>query len=182
MFSHIQVAAIVTFGTGRPVDPLTGLDSNHGHAFPLSVRPLGLGRNALRTPGLASTDLRVLKYFPFGRSARLDLVAEAFNLFNHPNILKINPVFGSNLAPQASRASPSRERVPAESSFPWILSFERQNKVSGSRRPEPFESRAAHVSPTTRGATDSSGDGLGRLLPSSWPAPSPCTESSRSGC
>ncbi len=101
MFSHIQVATILTFGTSRPVDPLTGLDSNRSHAFPLSTRPLDHKRNSLQTPGVASTDFRVLKYFPFGRSARLDLVAEAFNLFNHPNILKINPVFGSNLAPLA---------------------------------------------------------------------------------
>ncbi|MBZ5536854.1 MAG: TonB-dependent receptor [Acidobacteriia bacterium] len=106
MFSHIELAAIVTLGTGRPVDPLTGLDSNRSHAFPLSVRPLDQGRNSLRTSGLTSTDFRVLKYFPFGKSARLDLVAEAFNLFNHPNILTINPVFGSNLAPLAGLGQP----------------------------------------------------------------------------
>jgi hypothetical protein len=106
MFSHIEVAAILNLGTGRPVDPLTGLDSNRSHAFPLSTRPLGLGRNSLRTPGLASMDFRVLKYFPFGKSARLDLVAEAFNLFNHLNIVKINSVFGSNLAPLAGLGRP----------------------------------------------------------------------------
>lgn len=44
-------------------------------------------------------DLRVLKYFPFGESRRLDLVAEFFNLFNHANVAQINPVFGSNLIP-----------------------------------------------------------------------------------
>ena len=106
IFSHIEVAGIVTLGTGRPVDPLTGLDSNRSHAFPLSTRPLGQGRNSLRTPGLATTDFRVLKYFPFGKSARLDLVAEAFNLFNHPNVLKIDPVFGSNQAPLAGLGQP----------------------------------------------------------------------------
>src|SRR6266849_6405188 len=35
-FSHIEVAPILTLESGRPVNPLTGLDSNQNHAFPLS--------------------------------------------------------------------------------------------------------------------------------------------------
>jgi hypothetical protein len=56
----------LTFESGRPVNPLTGLDSNQSHAFPLSDRPLGFARNSLNTPALATMDFRVLKYFPFG--------------------------------------------------------------------------------------------------------------------
>ena len=44
-------------------------------------------------------DIRVLKYFPFGDSRRLDLVAEFFNLFNRSNIAQINPVFGQDVTP-----------------------------------------------------------------------------------
>src|SRR6267154_1410117 len=84
-FSHIEVAPIVTLEAGRPVNPLTGLDSNRSHAFPLSARPLALGRNSLETPTLFTVDLRVLKYFPFGGAKRLDVVAESFNLFNRSN-------------------------------------------------------------------------------------------------
>jgi hypothetical protein len=98
-FSHIELAPILTLESGRPVNPLTGLDSNQSHAFPLSARPLGLGRNSLNTPALATMDFRVLKYFPFGGVKRLDLVAEFFNLFNSPNVSQINPVFGSGLTP-----------------------------------------------------------------------------------
>lgn len=65
-FSHIEIAPIFTAESGRPVNPLTGLDSNQSHAFPLSGRPLDLGRNSLRTPAIVTMDLRVLKYFPFG--------------------------------------------------------------------------------------------------------------------
>src|SRR6267143_1648845 len=43
-FSHIEVAPILTLESGRPVNPLTGLDSNQSHAFPVSARPLSLGR------------------------------------------------------------------------------------------------------------------------------------------
>jgi hypothetical protein len=98
-FSHIELAPILTLESGRPVNPLTGLDSNLSHAFPLSARPLGLGRNSLNTPALATMDFRVLKYFPFGGVKRLDVVAEFFNLFNSGNVSQINPVFGSSLTP-----------------------------------------------------------------------------------
>jgi hypothetical protein len=98
-FGHIEVAPILTLGSGRPVNPLTGLDSNQSHAFPLSPRPLGLGRDSLGTPALATMDFRALKYFPFGGVKRLDVVAEFFNLFNSANVSEINRVFGSGLTP-----------------------------------------------------------------------------------
>jgi len=46
---------------------------------------------------VANVDLRVLKYFPFGETAKLDVVAEAFNVFNRANVVQINPVFGPGL-------------------------------------------------------------------------------------
>jgi hypothetical protein len=95
LFGHIEVAPIFTLESGRPVNPLTGIDSNGNGAFPLSSRPLGFGRNSFKTPVLANVDFRVLKYFPFGETAKLDIVAEAFNLFNRANVAQVNPVFGS---------------------------------------------------------------------------------------
>jgi hypothetical protein len=96
-FSRIEIAPIFTAESGRPVNPLTGLDSNRSHAFPLSARPLDFGRNSLDTPKIVALDLRVLKYFPLGESRRLDIVSEFFNLFNRANVAQINPVFGSSL-------------------------------------------------------------------------------------
>jgi hypothetical protein len=105
-FRHIEVAPIFTATSGQPANPLTGLDSNQTHAFPLSARPLGLGRNSLQNPGTVNMDFRVLKYFPFGESRHLDVVAEFFNLFNHPNVLQTNPVYGSGLTPIAGFGAP----------------------------------------------------------------------------
>jgi len=105
-FRHIEVAPIFTAASGHPVDPITGLDSNQTHAFPLSSRPLDLGRNSLQTSSMVNMDFRVLKYFPFGETRHLDVVAEFFNLFNHPNVLEINPVFGSELTPIAGFGTP----------------------------------------------------------------------------
>ena len=105
-FGHIEVAPILTLESGRPANPLTGLDSNRSHAFPLSARPLALGRNALDTPSLATMDFRVLRYFRFGGAKRLDVVAEVFNLFNSANVSQINPVFGSDLTPMPGFRQP----------------------------------------------------------------------------
>jgi len=95
IFGHIEVAPIFTLESGRPLNPLTGIDTNGNDAFPLSSRPLGFGRNSFKTPTLANMDFRVLKYFPFGETAKLDIVAEAFNLFNRANVAQVNPVFGA---------------------------------------------------------------------------------------
>ena len=99
ILGHIEIAPIVTLSSGRPVNAVTGADEEHNRAFPLSSRPLGFGRNALRTSRFINFDLRALKYFPMGEGRRLDLVVEAFNLFNHPNLLSLNPFFGSGLTP-----------------------------------------------------------------------------------
>jgi len=66
ILGHVEIAPIVTFSAGRPVNAVTGADEVHNRAFPLASRPLGFARNALRTPRFMNFDLRVLKYFPFG--------------------------------------------------------------------------------------------------------------------
>src|SRR5207253_660030 len=89
------------------INALTGLDSNRSGAFPLSARPLGLNRNTLRTPALANVEFRVVKYFPFGEHAHLDLVAELFNLLNHTNVLQISPFYGDGPRPVSGFAQPT---------------------------------------------------------------------------
>ena len=106
VFGHIEVAPIFTVESGRAVNPLTGVDSSRSGAFPLSSRPGGFGRNSLRSPMLVNMDFRILKYFPFGNTARLDLVGEAFNLFNRANVTQINPVYGVGAAPQPGFLQP----------------------------------------------------------------------------
>lgn len=96
IFGHIEVAAIFTVSTDRPVNPLTGLDSDRSHAWPLSPRPLGFGRNSLATSSQVSLDVRVLKYLTVRERRKLDLVVEFFNLFNHTNVSEISPFFGTN--------------------------------------------------------------------------------------
>ena len=117
MLGHVELAPIVTLGSGRPVNPLTGLDSDWSHALPLAARPLGFGRDALKTPGLVAVDFRLLKYFPLGEHAHLDLVAEFFNLLNHANISQINPFYGNRRDPIPGFAQPTESLNPRQIQF-----------------------------------------------------------------
>jgi hypothetical protein len=49
-----------------------------------------LGRNAFTLPGFFTWDMRLAKRIPFGERFKLDLIADAFNLFNRTNIAAAN--------------------------------------------------------------------------------------------
>jgi hypothetical protein len=123
ILGHIEVAPIVTLSSGRPVNALTGADQEHSRAFPFASRPLGFARNAMRTTSFINFDLRVLKYFPMGGRRRLDLVVEAFNLFNHPNVLSLNSSFGSGAAPLATFGMPTTFAAPRQVRFSIDFEF-----------------------------------------------------------
>ncbi len=117
VLGHIEVAPIVTFSSGRPVNALTGADEERSRAFPLVSRPFGFARNALRTPRFINFDVRALKYFPLGEKRRLDLVVEGFNLFNHPNIVAVNSFYGSGATPLATFGTPTAFSSPRQIRF-----------------------------------------------------------------
>ena len=123
LLGHIEMAPIVTLATGRPVNPLTGVDSNRTDAFPLSSRPLGLGRNSLETSGLATIDLRAVRYFPLGGVRRLDFVVESFNLFNRTNVREITPFYGSGASPLPGFAQPLDGFNPRQLQFSIDFEF-----------------------------------------------------------
>jgi hypothetical protein len=123
VLGHIEIAPIVTVSSGRPVNPLTGSDEERSRAFPLTSRPLGLARNSLHTPGFINVDIRALKYFPFGERRRLDLVVEAFNLFNHPNVLSLDPFFGSGVMPLPTFRTPMSFSAPRQIRFSIDFEF-----------------------------------------------------------
>ncbi len=120
---NIEVAPIVNVGSGRPVDPLTGMDPIHNLAFPLNVRPNGFGRNSLRTPFTATVDLRVLKYFKLTEHGKLDVVVESFNLFNRRNVTEIDPVFGAGRAPATGFGRPIEASNPRQVQFSIDFEF-----------------------------------------------------------
>jgi len=109
---QIELAPLITLGTGRPINPLVGLDSNRSDAFPLSARPLGLGRNSLQTPRMAIVDLGVVKTINLGEHRHLDLITQFFNLFNHTSATAINPFFGTGAVPLPGYGQPIQDFSP----------------------------------------------------------------------
>ena len=123
VFGHIEAAPIFTFSSGRPVNVLTGTDDERSRAYPLASRPLGLGRNTLRTPRSINVDLRIVKFFPYGGPRRLDFTAEAFNLLNHPNIVAVNAFYGSGLTSLPSFGTAAGFAAPRQIRFSIDFEF-----------------------------------------------------------
>ncbi len=101
----LEFAPILTVTSGFHANPLTGLDSSHEHIYPFAARPQGFSRNSLATAPNYNLDLRILRIIPVGLG-HLDIVAESFNLLNHPNPAMLNNIFGNYLQPQQSFAAP----------------------------------------------------------------------------
>jgi hypothetical protein len=123
ILGHIEIAPILTISSGRPVNPLTGADEERNLAYPLASRPLGFARNSLHTGSFVNFDLRALKYFPMGEARKLDLVFEAFNAFNHPNVLSLNQFFGSGSAPVSSFGTATSFAAPRQIRFSIDFEF-----------------------------------------------------------
>jgi hypothetical protein len=95
-------STIVTMATGQPVTgsisgfPSGGVDggltgavvSNSGGS--IGGRPNWIERNAYNLPNLYNVDFRLARTFSFTERIRLQLLGEAFNLFNHTNIQSLN--------------------------------------------------------------------------------------------
>jgi hypothetical protein len=123
IFGNIEAAPILIIGSGRPINPLTGIDANRTGAFPLSSRPLGFGRNSLSTPAQVQFDLRVLKFFKIGEHGKLDFVAESFNLLNHTNVVALNQFFGVESAPDSVFAKPNKAGIARQLQFSIDFEF-----------------------------------------------------------
>jgi hypothetical protein len=106
----VRVSTIVTAASGRPFTPITGVDVNgdgDGGAIPGSDRAranpadigTSVGRNSENLPGMFTVDLRLSKRIKLGGGAALDVIAEAFNLFDRTNYSDVNNVFGVGAFP-----------------------------------------------------------------------------------
>jgi hypothetical protein len=123
ILGHIEIAPILTLSSGRPANPLTGADEERSLAFPLASRPQSFVRNSLKTGTFVDLDFRALKYVPIGGVRKLDLVVEAFNLFNHPNVISINQYFGSGAMSLPGFGLPTSFAAPRQMRFSIDFEF-----------------------------------------------------------
>jgi hypothetical protein len=104
-----QFSTIVQLGSGRPFNILAGTDLNgdgDGGAFPpdrartnLADPSTSVPRNSGRLPWQVTVDLRLNKRLRVAPALTLDLMAEAFNLFNRTNFTEVNNIFGVSTYP-----------------------------------------------------------------------------------
>ncbi len=80
---NLTVAPIFDYGSGQPWNHRLGYDYNGDGKN--SDRPVGVPRFSENGPNYASVNLRVTYALPIRGTARADLIAEAFNLFNRVN-------------------------------------------------------------------------------------------------
>jgi outer membrane receptor for ferrienterochelin and colicin len=66
-----------------PYNVTTGMDDNGD--LNVNDRPAGVSRNSERGESAWTIDLRLAKAIALGKKASLELIAEAFNLLNHPS-------------------------------------------------------------------------------------------------
>lgn len=88
-----QLSFVATIASGLPVNPLTGEDTNNdGYRVD---RPAGFARNSFRTPMQATFDASFAKRIALREGVQLELRAEAFNIFNRSNFIKLNNIYGT---------------------------------------------------------------------------------------
>ncbi|MGD0577325.1 MAG: TonB-dependent receptor [Bryobacteraceae bacterium] len=102
ILSGWALSSIVTMTTGQP---LTGSISGYPSGGPdggltggvvsnsggnIGGRPNWLGRNIYNLPDFYNVDFRLARSFKLTEKAQLRLMGEAFNMFNHTNIVSMN--------------------------------------------------------------------------------------------
>ncbi len=90
--ADFYLAPIITARTGFPFDIRTGLDINLDNNN--NDRPFAVGRNTGIGPGFFTTDLRVGRRIRFNADSPvgIELIFDAFNLFNRTNFREVNSV------------------------------------------------------------------------------------------
>ena len=82
-----------------------------------------LGRDRFTEPGFFQWDLRVSRRIPFGERVKLDLIADAFNLFNRTNIASVNQLCDPSAGPTCSAGQPTASYDARQFQFALKLSW-----------------------------------------------------------
>ncbi len=107
----IQVTPIFRGNSARPFNLLAGVDVN-ADRHSSTDRPPGAGRNTGIGPAFYTFDLRLSRTVVLHEKARVELMAEAFNLTNHLNYSSINnTVTGCSQTNNASQVCSSNNPV-----------------------------------------------------------------------
>lgn len=121
ILSGFQLNPIFRYGSALPFNILTGNDRNNDTN--LNDRPVGIGRNTGRGFSFASFDTRLSRRIRVTESVGLEVIAEAFNLFNRANLQLPNATWGTGLTPNANFGQPTSAADPRQFQFGLRLNF-----------------------------------------------------------
>jgi len=94
------LSLVGNFGTGLPVNPITGVDNN-GDGYTVD-RPFGLSRNSFRTPAHKTVDAGLGKDFKLWKRLNAEIRIDATNVLNSKNFTTVNNVYGNTGIPKSS--------------------------------------------------------------------------------
>ena len=109
--ANFEVSPILRANSGRPFNLLAGVDVNQDR-HSTTDRPPFAGRNTGMGPNFFTFDLRVSRRLNLGESAQVQLIGEAFNLFNRQNFAGVNNTVG--LIPGPFNLQGRRDRNPSQ--------------------------------------------------------------------
>jgi hypothetical protein len=101
---EMQIAPIYEYGSGQPWNHRLGYDFNGDGKN--SDRPSGVGRNSEDGPAFRQLALRLTKGFRLVGEQRLEVIAEAFNVFNTTNY-DVNSIDGAQYLSGPTLANPA---------------------------------------------------------------------------
>jgi len=107
-----EASSIIRMQSGRPLNPLTGGDTNEDFANndrPMAAPGVLMKRNSFRDRAVRLVDLRILKGFNlWNETSKLQLSVEFFNLFNFDNITfgGSSRIYGLGIDPATGNPAP----------------------------------------------------------------------------
>ena len=91
---NFQLSSIVTLQSARPFTIFVGFDANND-GNPVTDRVGTSSRNTYRGQNLETVDMRLSRTFHIHENFQVQLLAEAFNLFNRANVDEVFTVYGA---------------------------------------------------------------------------------------
>ena len=89
ILNNNQLGIIATANNGETFNITSNIDLNRDGVLG-NDRPVGIGRNSGRTPKQFNVDLRYSRFIPITERFRIELFAEAVNIFNINSIFQFN--------------------------------------------------------------------------------------------
>ena len=91
---NFEASGIITVQSGRPFTLFVGGDAN-GDTNPVTDRVGLISRNSYIGDPQRTVDLRISRFFQLNERVRLNIIFDAFNLFNRANVDEVFSVYGS---------------------------------------------------------------------------------------